>query len=175
VPSRQENTGEISLESLPAWKRCAYSAAYKLASRTFQEENTVVRVEAGNRRRHRPRHGRTLRRGKQGAANAGGAAGARCRRHNIARRRFQAQDFAVLLPGLEEEGLKLLAEAREETGLLIVTEVMDVRTVPMVAQYADILQIGARNMQNFFLLREVAKVDRPVVLKRSPSGTIEEC
>jgi 3-deoxy-7-phosphoheptulonate synthase len=76
--------------------------------------------------------------------------------------------------GLEEEGLKMLAEAREVTGLYIVTEVMDVTTLPLVAEYADILQIGARNMQNFFLLRQVAKVDKPVLLKRSPSATIEE-
>lgn len=87
---------------------------------------------------------------------------------------FKPRTSPYSFQGMEEEGLKLLAEAREETGLLIVTEVMDVRTVSMVAQYADILQIGARNMQNFFLLREVAKIDKPVVLKRGPSATIEE-
>jgi 3-deoxy-7-phosphoheptulonate synthase len=76
--------------------------------------------------------------------------------------------------GLEEEGLKILAEAREQTGLPIVTEVVDPRTVELVANYADMLQIGARNMQNFFLLKEVAKINKPVLLKRGPSATIEE-
>ena len=68
----------------------------------------------------------------------------------------------------------MLAEAREATGLLIVTEVMDASTLPLVAEYADILQIGARNMQNFYLLRQVARVNKPIMLKRSPSATIEE-
>lgn len=76
--------------------------------------------------------------------------------------------------GLEEKGLEILAEAREMFGLLVVTEVMDPRTVPLVAQYADIIQVGARNMQNFFLLRELGKVDRPILLKRGLSATIEE-
>lgn len=76
--------------------------------------------------------------------------------------------------GLEEKGLELLAEAREKTGLLITTEVMDTRFVPLVSQYADIIQIGARNMQNFFLLKEVANIDKPVLLKRGASATIEE-
>lgn len=76
--------------------------------------------------------------------------------------------------GLEEKGLELLAEAREQTGLLVTTEVMDTRFVPLVSRYADIIQIGARNMQNFFLLREVAGIDKPVLLKRGASATIEE-
>ncbi|MGI6588348.1 MAG: 3-deoxy-7-phosphoheptulonate synthase [Peptococcia bacterium] len=76
--------------------------------------------------------------------------------------------------GLEEKGLQYLAEAREKTGLYIVTEVMDTRKVELVAQYADILQIGARNMQNFPLLTEVAKYNKPVLLKRGLSSTIEE-
>ena len=75
---------------------------------------------------------------------------------------------------MEEKGLKYLAEAREKTGLLIVTEVMDTRKVELVAAYADILQIGARNMQNFPLLKEVAKYQLPVVLKRGISATLDE-
>ena len=67
---------------------------------------------------------------------------------------------------LGEEGLRYLAEAREQTGLPVVTEVMDPRLVPMVAGYADVLQIGARNMQNFPLLEEVARAKKPVLLKR---------
>ncbi|QNB45593.1 3-deoxy-7-phosphoheptulonate synthase [Thermanaerosceptrum fracticalcis] len=76
--------------------------------------------------------------------------------------------------GLEEEGLKLLAKAREKTGLPVVTEVLDVRDLEVVAYYADMIQIGARNMQNFPLLKEVARLEKPVLLKRGLSATIEE-
>ena len=76
--------------------------------------------------------------------------------------------------GLGEEGLKYLAEAREITGLPIITEVMTVEAVPMVSEYADILQIGARNMQNYGLLNAVGKVRRPVMLKRGMSGLLKE-
>ncbi len=75
---------------------------------------------------------------------------------------------------MKEEGLKLLALAREETGLPIVTEVMSPDNVGLVAEYADLLQIGARNMQNFDLLREVGRIRKPVLLKRGMSATIEE-
>jgi 3-deoxy-7-phosphoheptulonate synthase len=76
--------------------------------------------------------------------------------------------------GLGEEALKLLAEARDETGLLVITEVTDPRNVELVGQYADILQVGARNMQNFVLLTEVGKSGHPVMLKRGPSSTITD-
>ncbi|MBI2897244.1 MAG: 3-deoxy-7-phosphoheptulonate synthase [Deltaproteobacteria bacterium] len=76
--------------------------------------------------------------------------------------------------GLRDKGLEYLAEARAETGLPVVTEVKDVETLPMVAAYADILQIGARNMQNFSLLEAVGQVPKPVLLKRGLSSTVEE-
>jgi 3-deoxy-7-phosphoheptulonate synthase len=76
--------------------------------------------------------------------------------------------------GMELEGLRLLRRAKQETGLGIITEVMSDRDVEMVAEYADILQIGARNMQNFALLKEVGKVHRPVMLKRGLSSTVKE-
>jgi 3-deoxy-7-phosphoheptulonate synthase len=76
--------------------------------------------------------------------------------------------------GYEEKGLKMLAKARAETGMAIVTEVMQSRDVKKVARYADILQIGTRNMQNFYLLKECGKVDKPVMLKRGLAATIEE-
>ncbi len=76
--------------------------------------------------------------------------------------------------GLEEEGLKLLAEAREDTGLKVCTEVVTPEQVDLVAEYSDILQIGARNMQNFALLKRVGKVTKPVLLKRGLSATIKE-
>jgi 3-deoxy-7-phosphoheptulonate synthase len=76
--------------------------------------------------------------------------------------------------GMGKEGLEILAEARDQTGLPIVTEVLDPRDMELVHQYADVLQIGARNMQNFNLLKEVAKARKPVMLKRGLSATIEE-
>ncbi len=76
--------------------------------------------------------------------------------------------------GLGLEGLKILAKVREETGLPIITEVLDTDTVDVVAEYADCLQIGARNMQNFSLLKKVGRIRKPVLLKRGMSATIEE-
>lgn len=76
--------------------------------------------------------------------------------------------------GLGKEGLELLAEVRRETGMPIVTEVMDTRQIDLVAGYADVLQVGARNMQNFALLQELGRVQRPVLLKRGLSATITE-
>lgn len=76
--------------------------------------------------------------------------------------------------GLEEEGLKIMERVKFETGLPIVTEVMSPDTVEIVASYADVLQIGARNMQNFPLLKAVGETDKPVLLKRGLSATIEE-
>ena len=75
---------------------------------------------------------------------------------------------------MREEGLKLLALASRDSGLPFVTEVMSPDTVGMVADYADMLQVGARNMQNFELLRELGKIKKPVLLKRGMSATIEE-
>jgi 3-deoxy-7-phosphoheptulonate synthase len=76
--------------------------------------------------------------------------------------------------GMGEEGLRILAEAREQTGLLIVTEVMDPQLVPLVSTFADILQIGARNMQNYALLHAVGEAQKPVLLKRGMMSTVEE-
>lgn len=76
--------------------------------------------------------------------------------------------------GLAEEGLKLLAEAREQTGLKVVTEILNAEDVELVEAYADILQVGARNMQNFELLKKLGKVNKPVMLKRGLSATIKE-
>ncbi len=76
--------------------------------------------------------------------------------------------------GLGEEGLRILAEAREATGLPVVTEVLEPEQVALVASYADVLQVGARNMANFALLRRVGQTNRPVLLKRGISATVEE-
>ncbi|MBI4335694.1 MAG: 3-deoxy-7-phosphoheptulonate synthase [Candidatus Omnitrophica bacterium] len=87
---------------------------------------------------------------------------------------FKPRTSPYAFQGLGEEGLKFLAEARKETGLLVVTELMDLRDTDLVARYADIIQIGARNMQNFNLLKEVGRAKKPVLLKRGMSSTIKE-
>jgi 3-deoxy-7-phosphoheptulonate synthase len=87
---------------------------------------------------------------------------------------FKPRTSPYSFQGLGLKGLEYLAEAREVSGLPIITEVMTVETLPMVAEYTDILQIGARNMQNYGLLHAVGKVQRPAMLKRGISGTIEE-
>ncbi|HHU31405.1 MAG TPA: 3-deoxy-7-phosphoheptulonate synthase [Clostridia bacterium] len=87
---------------------------------------------------------------------------------------FKPRTSPYAFQGLEEEGLKMLSQAKEETGLPIVTEVVDPRDVGLVAQYADIIQIGARNMQNFRLLQEAGMAGKPILLKRGLSSTIEE-
>ncbi len=76
--------------------------------------------------------------------------------------------------GLGVEGLEILAQVRSETGLPIVSEVMGTDEVELVTEYVDMLQVGARNMQNFPLLRKLAKVERPILLKRSPASTVKE-
>lgn len=87
---------------------------------------------------------------------------------------FKPRTSPYSFQGLGEEGLKILDEARKETGLSVITEVVGTDTVDLVARYSDILQIGARNMQNFPLLKEVGKTKKPVMLKRGLSATIEE-
>jgi 3-deoxy-7-phosphoheptulonate synthase len=148
---------------------------YKLVSREFHPEGTVVHVGPAQL-------------GAQGfvviagpcavesekqiisAAEAAKKAGA----HILRGGAFKPRTSPYSFQGLGEEGLKLLARAREVTGLPVVTEIVDVRHVVMVSNYADMLQIGARNMQNFLLLREVGMQHKPVMLKRGLSSTIEE-
>jgi 3-deoxy-7-phosphoheptulonate synthase len=149
--------------------------SFKLASRKFKPEDTVVRV------------GETTIGGPEITVMAGPCAvesaeqlldcarvvkeaGAQILRGGAYKPRSSPYSFQ----GLEKKGLEYLAQAREKTGLPIVTEVMDTESAGLVAQYADILQIGARNMQNFSLLRQVASFGKPVLLKRGLSATIEE-
>jgi 3-deoxy-7-phosphoheptulonate synthase len=87
---------------------------------------------------------------------------------------FKPRTSPYSFQGLEEKGLEILAEARQITGLPVVTEVMDPRLINMTAEYVDMLQVGARNMQNFFLLRELGRTRKPILLKRGASATIEE-
>lgn len=97
-------------------------------------------------------------------------AGAHILRGGAYKPRTSPYDFQ----GLEEEGLKLLAEAREKTGLKVITEVVTTEDTDLVAEYADIMQVGARNMQNFALLKRLGKINKPVLLKRGMSSTIKE-
>lgn len=148
---------------------------YKLCSREFKPENTIIKVGnvaiGGNEIvvmagpcavETRDQVLSTARAVKEAGANIlrGGA--------------FKPSTSPYNFRGLGEEGLKLLAEARQETGLPLITEVLTPNDVELVAKYADILQIGARNMQNFSLLDEVGKARRPVMLKRGMSATIQE-
>jgi 3-deoxy-7-phosphoheptulonate synthase len=103
-------------------------------------------------------------------AEAVAAAGAKILRGGAFKPRTSPYDFQ----GLELEGLKLLAKAREATGLAIITEVMSDRDAGMVAEYADVMQVGARNMQNFALLKTLGKCGRAVLLKRGMSSTLNE-
>jgi 3-deoxy-7-phosphoheptulonate synthase len=103
-------------------------------------------------------------------AEAVAKAGAKLLRGGAFKPRTSPYDFQ----GMEEEGLKLLQKAKKVTGLAIVTEVMGDRDVEMVAKYADVMQVGARNMQNFMLLKALGKCGRPVLLKRGLSSTIKE-
>ena len=87
---------------------------------------------------------------------------------------FKPRSSPYSFGGLGEDGLKMLADVRAETGLPVVTEVMDTRQADLVAEYADVLQIGARNMQNFSLLTEVGRLHRPILLKRGMAATVED-
>lgn len=167
---------ELALEAMPGVdKLVPILQQFKLAGREFKRENTIVKVggiEIGGEDLQ-VMAGPCAVEGREQlieVAHEVKAAGATLLRGGAFKPRTSPYSFQ----GLEEEGLKILAAAREATGLPIVTEVVDPRTVELVASYADLLQIGARNMQNFFLLKEVAKCDKPVLLKRGPSATIEE-
>jgi 3-deoxy-7-phosphoheptulonate synthase len=99
------------------------------------------------------------------------AAGAKILRGGAFKPRTSPYDFQ----GLEEEGLKFLAEAREKTGLKIITEIISPENIDLVSEYTDIFQVGARNMQNFALLKRLGKVTKPVMLKRGMMSTLKEC
>jgi len=152
------------------------SKPYKLVSRDFHPKNTIVKVagiEIGTGRRPIVMAGPCAVESENQilkTARAVKAAGADMLRGGAFKPRTGPHTFQ----GLREEGLKLLALASRETGLPFVTEVMSPDTVGLVAEYAHMLQVGARNMQNFELLRELGKIRKPVLLKRGMSATIEE-
>jgi 3-deoxy-7-phosphoheptulonate synthase len=174
-------TGDVtacieSLEAMPQVEKAVrISAPYKFVSKEFRPEKTEITVA-----------GATIG-GDDFVVMAGPCSveseqqilesaeivakhGAKLLRGGAFKPRTSPYDFQ----GLEEEGLKLLAKARKLTGLGIVTEVMSDRDVSLVAEYADVLQIGARNMQNFALLKTLGKCGRPILLKRGLSATVKE-
>ena len=151
------------------------TAAYKLVSRETKREDTVVLiggVAVGGQRVAVVAGPCAVESEKQALAigRAVKAAGATLYRGGAFKPRTSPYSFQ----GLGEAGLKILAKVREETGLPIVTEVLDTDSAELVAEYADCLQIGARNMQNFALLKKVGRLRKPVLLKRGMSATIEE-
>ncbi len=174
-------TGDVTgaLESLEATtgveRAVRISAPYKFVSKEFKKERTQMRVngvEIGGDELVVMAGPCSVESEKQimETAESVAASGARILRGGAFKPRTSPYDFQ----GLELEGLKLLAKAREATGLAIITEVMSDRDVELVAEYADIMQIGARNMQNFALLKTLGKCGRPVLLKRGMSSTIKE-
>ena len=163
-------------EALPGVdKAIRISKPYKLASKEIGKERTVIKagnIEIGGNKIvviAGPCAVETLENVTEIAENIK-AAGAAVLRGGA----FKPRTSPYTFQGLGEEGLKYLSEARRKTGLLVATEVMDPRDLDLVCSYADIIQIGARNMQNFRLLQEVGKVKKPVILKRGLCSTIQE-
>jgi 3-deoxy-7-phosphoheptulonate synthase len=173
------NPGAIDareFEVMPGVKEAIrVSRPYKLVSRETHPENTVVRigdVEIGAGRFVTIAGPCSVETEAQvlAAARVAKAGGARLLRGGAYKPRTSPYAFQ----GLGEAGLKLLAAARAETGLPVVTEALDSRSLELVLEYADCVQIGARNMQNFSLLREAGRARKPVMLKRGLSATVEE-
>ncbi|UCH09770.1 MAG: 3-deoxy-7-phosphoheptulonate synthase [Fidelibacterota bacterium] len=166
----------IYLEGLPAVLQVIpVTKPYKLASREIKPENSVVSV--GNAKFGNgnlvmiagpcavENRDQTLR-----IAELVASKGA----HMLRGGAYKPRTSPYTFQGLGEPGLEILAEARERTGLRVVTEVVDPGLASLVAQYADMLQIGTRNMQNFELLKEVGKLGKPVLMKRGMSATLDE-
>jgi 3-deoxy-7-phosphoheptulonate synthase len=165
-----------SVEAMPQVEKAVrISAPYKFVSKEYRTERTRIRVdgcEIGGDEFIVMAGPCSVESEKQimQAAEGVARAGAKLLRGGAFKPRTSPYDFQ----GMEEEGLKLLAKAKRATGLSIITEVMSDRDVDLVADYADVLQIGARNMQNFALLKTLGKCNRPVLLKRGMSSTIKE-
>ena len=148
---------------------------YKMASKKFRPEGTTVKIDdveiggdeiivmAGPCAIESEEQLLTI-------AKEVKAAGAKILRGSAFKPRTSPYDFQ----GLGEEGLKIMRKAKQATGMLVETEVMDTRDVAMVAEYVDLTRIGARNMHNFDLLKEVGKTDKPIILKRGMSATLKE-
>jgi 3-deoxy-7-phosphoheptulonate synthase len=165
-----------TLEVMVGVKEChRIVSPYKLASRHFNPAGTVIKigsVEIGDRKvvtMAGPCSIESETQVEQSAAIIA-KAGAQVIRGGA----FKPRSSPYSFQGMGEEGLRLLRTAADRNGLLVVSEVMDQVQIPLLLQYSDILQVGARNMQNFNLLRELGKVRKPILLKRGIAATIEE-
>ncbi len=176
VTGNQGTEDRIYLEGLPGVLQVIrVTKPYKLASRDTKPENTVVDV-------------RGIKFGAGNIVMIAGPCAVESREQTLRIAQLVADRGALMLrggaykprtspyafQGMGEKGLEILAEAREKTGLPVVTEVVDPATASLVAQYADMLQIGTRNMQNFTLLKEVGKLGLPVLMKRGMSANLDE-
>jgi len=177
VLGNKEYVDDLTIRDLPGVKEVIHvSKPYKMVSRDFHPRPTVIKiggVEIGEGRSPITIAGPCAVESEEQiirTAKAVRAAGAEMLRGGA----FKPRTGPYTFQGLKEEGLKLLALAKQETDLPIVSEVMSVENVELVASYVDVLQVGARNMQNFDLLREVGRIRKPVLLKRGMSATIEE-
>lgn len=167
---------KVEIEVLPGVENClSVTKDYKLVSREFHPEDTIidvggakiggshVAVMAG------PCAVESIEQLRE-AASYVKASGAQFLRGGA----FKPRTSPYAFQGLEVKGLEMLAKVGQETGLKIVTEIMDASALDAVCEYADVLQIGARNMQNFYLLKEVGKTNKPVLLKRGLAATVSE-
>jgi 3-deoxy-7-phosphoheptulonate synthase len=166
-----------ALESMPGVEACVpILKPFKLASREVRKENSVVDVSSGvaigGKRLVVMAGPCSVESERQiiESAQAVKAGGASMLRGGAYKPRTSPYSFQ----GMEADGLKLLAKARAETGLPVVTEVLDPHDVELVAEHADVLQVGARNVQNFALLKRLGKIDKPVLLKRGMMSTLQE-
>jgi 3-deoxy-7-phosphoheptulonate synthase len=165
-----------AFEVMEGVKEChRIMSPYKLASRTFRPGGTIVKirdVEIGGEKMVIMAGPCSIEDRDQieRAAEQVAAGGARVIRGGA----FKPRSSPYSFQGLGEEGLRLIRAAADRHGLLVVSEVMDQTQIPMMLGYVDILQVGARNMQNFNLLKELGRVSKPVLLKRGISATIEE-
>src|SRR5258708_6498928 len=165
-----------SIEAMPQVDNVVrISAPYKFVSKEFRAGKTKIKVngtESGGGEfgvmggRCSVESEKQIMQAAEGVAKAG----AKMLRGGGYKPRTSPYDFQ----GMEEEGLKLLQKAKQATGLAIITEVMSDRDVELIAKYADVMQVGARNMQNFMLLKELGKCGRPALLKRGLSSTVKE-
>ena len=169
-----------SLEAMPAVEKAVrISAPYKFVSKEFKSAKTIISlrtktglIEIGGDEFVMMAGPCSVESEKQimESAEAVAGAGGKILRGGAYKPRTSPYDFQ----GLEGEGLKLLAKAREATGLAIITEIMAEKDVDLVAEYTDIMQVGARNMQNFALLKRLGECGRPIMLKRGLSATIKD-
>ena len=168
--------GQLEMQHLSGVEKTVrITEKYKLVSREFKRNNTVINVggvEIGGSKpivMAGPCAVESMEQLME-SATAVAKAGAQFLRGGAFKPRTSPYDFQ----GLAEQGLKMLREAADANGLKVVTEVVDQRSIETVASYADVLQIGARNMQNFQLLKEVGRAGKPVMLKRGLCATIKE-